>query len=159
MPLRATKATSYPGKGPPTSRHTSRIRRFARFRQTALPSFFPAIKATRPFRSCCPSVLNTIKLSSGAFTRLPSLKRRVISALDLIVLTIEKPPLDGQALAPFGATAREHGAAALGSHAGTETMALGALASVRLICALHKEPFQTSFRATVRLYYGLSKRQ
>ena len=143
--LRATNATSYPEKGPPTDRHASRIRRFALLRQTAFPNFLPAIKATRPLWSCCPSVRNTIKRSSGVFTRLPFSKRRVISALDLIVFTIGKPLLDGQALAPLGTTTRENGTAALGRHAGTETVALCALASVRLICALHMKPFQTSF--------------
>ena len=153
------KAMSYSGKGPPTWRHASRIRRFALLRHTAFPSFFPAIKATRPCWSCCPSVRNTIKLSSGVFTRLPFLKRRVISALDLIVFTTGKPLLDSQALAPLGATACDDGTATLGGHACTETVALCALSSVRLVGALHIRPFRTSFRATVRLYYGTSQRQ
>ena len=50
--FRATNAMSYPSTGPCKSKHAARILRLARFRQTAFPSFFPAIKATRPSRSC-----------------------------------------------------------------------------------------------------------
>ncbi len=110
--------------------------------------------------------------------RVPSLKRRVISAPDLIVLTIFQPQLDGQALASLGATACEHGTAALSRHAGPEPMALRALAGIRLIGALHFLSLRTCHicrllqcsrqadacfklvsRATVRLYYGTSQRQ
>ena len=45
--------------------------------------------------------------------------------------------LDGEALATLCATTREYGAAALSRHTGTETMALSALALVRLVGALH----------------------
>ena len=72
---------------------------------------------------------------------------RVISALDLIVFTIfNLRRLDGETLAPLGTTAGENGTTALGGHTGTETMALCALTSVRLICALHlANPFKTAF--------------
>lgn len=59
--------------------------------------------------------------------------------------------LHGEALAALGATTREHGAAALGRHTGTEAVALRTLASVRLISALHSSTFHLVFRATVRL--------
>lgn len=48
MDLRATNNTSYSAKGPFKSLQRDLIRRFARLRHTALPSFFPAIKAARP---------------------------------------------------------------------------------------------------------------
>lgn len=44
----AKNTTSSPCQGPPISLQTALILRLARFRQTAFPSFFPAIKATRP---------------------------------------------------------------------------------------------------------------
>ena len=50
---------------------------------------------------------------------------------------VSKAGLDGQALAALCATTRENGAAAFGGHACTEAMRLCALASVRLVCALH----------------------
>ena len=43
----------------------------------------------------------------------------------------------GQTLAALGATCGQDGTTTLGSHAGTETVALGALALIRLISALH----------------------
>ena len=67
--------------------------------------------------------------------------------------------LDSEALAAFGATAREHRATSLGLHAGAEAVALRTLASVRLISALHVLAFQTMLRATVRLYYAPQPRQ
>ena len=45
---RARKTTSNPDQGAPRSNATARRRRFAPFLHTALPDFFPAIKATRP---------------------------------------------------------------------------------------------------------------
>ena len=51
--------------------------------------------------------------------------------------TRSEKSLDGQALATLGTTASENGAAALRSHAGTETMRLGALTLVRLIGTFH----------------------
>ena len=47
--------------------------------------------------------------------------------------------LDGQPLATLCATTREDGAAALGGHAGTEAVGLGALALVGLVRTLHDD--------------------
>lgn len=45
--------------------------------------------------------------------------------------------LDGETLAPLSTTGSENSATTLGGHAGTETVALGALAFVRLVGAFH----------------------
>lgn len=66
------------------SLHKDLMRRLALLRQTALPIFFPATKATRPERSCCFSFRNTRIITSGVLTRLPSLKRVEISELDFM---------------------------------------------------------------------------
>ena len=50
--------------------------------------------------------------------------------------------LDGQPLAALGTTTGQNGTAALGSHAGTEAMGLGALALVGLIRTLHNDNLQ-----------------
>lgn len=84
MPDFARNIISKPPQGPPRSRQRALIRLFALFRQTALPSFFPAIKATRPERPCC-SVENTIKVRYGVCSRLPYENRWEISVLDVIV--------------------------------------------------------------------------
>lgn len=47
--------------------------------------------------------------------------------------------LDGKALTTLGTTTCEYGTAALGRHTGTETMALCALALIRLVGALHSK--------------------
>ena len=47
--------------------------------------------------------------------------------------------LDGKALATLGTTTCEYSTAALGRHTGTETMALCALALIRLVGALHSK--------------------
>lgn len=66
--------------------------------------------------------------------------RNLRAGLDSLQPSI--PLLHAETLASFGATACENGTAALGGHASTETVALGALASVRLVGALHDEiPF------------------
>ena len=49
------------------------------------------------------------------------------------------PVRDGQPLATLGATTGEDGTAALGGHTGTEAVALGPLALVRLVSTLHFE--------------------
>ena len=69
--------------------------------------------------------------------RLPSLKRFEISELDLMVSNVGE--LDGQTLATLRATTCEYCTAALGRHTGTETMALGAFALIRLVGALHSK--------------------
>ena len=48
-----------------------------------------------------------------------------------------KAPLHAETLASLVAASLEHGAAALGCHARTETVALGTLALVRLIRTFH----------------------
>ena len=48
-----------------------------------------------------------------------------------------RPRLHAETLATLCAAGRQHGAAALGSHSGTETMALRTLASVRLVSTFH----------------------
>ena len=45
--------------------------------------------------------------------------------------------LHGKALAPLGTTTGQHGTTAPGGHTSTETMALRALARIRLIGAFH----------------------
>ena len=45
--------------------------------------------------------------------------------------------LDSETLAALGTTTGEHGTTTLSGHTGTEAMALGALAFVRLIGAFH----------------------
>jgi hypothetical protein len=58
---------------------------------------------------------------------------------------------DGNALAPYGAAAAEHGCAGLGLHACAETMCLHALTAVGLKCALgHKNALLFS-RENLRL--------
>lgn len=59
-----------------------------------------------------------------------------MSELDLIVSN-EKLRLHAEALASLGATCRENSAAALGRHAGAETVALSALTGIGLIGAFH----------------------
>lgn len=73
------------------------MRLFAAFLQTAFPSFFPAIKATRP-RGSCSSKLSppysislssaTTKVTNWLEKRLLDEKMREISALDLMVSNI-----------------------------------------------------------------------
>lgn len=63
-----------------------------------------------------------------------------------------RPSLNAETLASFGATSGENGAAALGGHASTEAVALGALASVRLVSAFHFPcPFHVQ-RVTSKVY-------
>ena len=45
--------------------------------------------------------------------------------------------LDSQPLAALGTTTREHGTPSLSGHTGAETVGLGALALVGLVCTLH----------------------
>ena len=52
--------------------------------------------------------------------------------------------LHGKALAPLGTTTGQHSAAALGGHTSTETMALCALARIRLIGAFHDKTLSNS---------------
>ena len=130
----ARNMTSYPAKGAPSSLPSPLIRLLARLRQTAFPSFFPAIKATRPVWSCCSLLRATIKLTSGVPIRCPRSKIEEISELDLIVLTLS---LDGETLATLGAAASQHGTATPGGHASTEAMAFRAFASIRLVSAFH----------------------
>ena len=68
--------------------------------------------------------------------RLPPLKTLSKSLLDLMVFT---GCLDSEPLATLGTTAGENVTAALGGHAGTEAVALGALPLVGLIRTLHGE--------------------
>lgn len=67
------------------ARHTSRMRLLAELRHTALPDFFPAIKATRPLGSCCFSLRNTMSVRYGVCKRMPRENAFEISALDLRV--------------------------------------------------------------------------
>ena len=60
--------------------------------------------------------------------------------LDLMVST-PGFSLDGETLAPLSTTGSEDSATTLGGHAGTEAVALGALAFVRLIGAFHCSTF------------------
>lgn len=139
----ARKITSQSRQGPPRSWHTARIRRFAALRHTAFPSLLPATKAARPGRSCCFSCCTTINVRYGVCNRLPCVNREEISALDFIVSNPE-PLLHAKALASLSAASSENGATALRRHAGTETVALGALAGIGLIGALHGHfPFNT----------------
>ena len=82
--LLATNTTSKPSNGNPSCWLAARIRRFARFLHTAFPSFLPATKATRPCRPCCSSSFKTKSMLGPCPNRLPCLKTRVMSALDLI---------------------------------------------------------------------------
>ena len=60
--------------------------------------------------------------------------------------------LDSEALATLGTTTCEYGTAALGRHTGTETMALCALALIRLVGALHIVTLSScEIRASVRI--------
>ena len=68
--------------------------------------------------------------------RLPCLNREEISALDFIVSNPDSF-LDSETLTTLGATGSENAAAALGSHAGTEAVALSPFTGVRLIGAFH----------------------
>ena len=52
--------------------------------------------------------------------------------------------LDAKTLAALGATCGQDGTTTLGSHAGTETVALGALALIRLISALYIDSLSRS---------------
>lgn len=109
----ARNITSYPSQGPPRSRQRARIRLFARLRQTAFPFFFPAIKATRPSRSCCfiPTLfsvlprLPTMSVRYGVFRRLPAENRLEMSALDLIVSNVNSHYTQRR-LRPFARRAR-----------------------------------------------------
>ena len=58
-------------------------------------------------------------------------------------------PLDAKTLAALGATCGQDGTTTLGSHAGTETVALGALALIRLISALHIDSLSWSETITL----------
>ena len=58
--------------------------------------------------------------------------------LDLTVPnTVSHRKLDAKTLAALSTTSGQDSTTTLGSHAGTETVALGALALIRLISALH----------------------
>ena len=87
--------------------------------------------------------------------RLPFANREEISALDLMVSN-PRPRLHAEALASLGATSGQDGTAALRRHAGTEAVALGALARVRLIRALHGHfPFNT-FKSSFQSIYHVT---
>ena len=77
----------------------------------------------------------TIRVRNGVLILRPDAKSWEISVLDLMVSN--RGLLHGEALTPLSATGSENSAAALGGHAGTEAVALGALAFVRLIGAFH----------------------
>lgn len=83
----ARKTTSYPGQGPPSSRHTARILRFARLRHTALPNFLPATKAARPCEPCCALFWSTRSVMAEAPNRFPCANTLEISVLDLMIST------------------------------------------------------------------------
>lgn len=83
----ARKTTSYPGQGPPRSRHTARILRFARLRHTALPNFLPATKAARPCEPCCALFWRTRSVMAEAPNRFPCANTLEISVLDLMIST------------------------------------------------------------------------
>ena len=85
IPDFARNITSRFGNGPPSSWQRALIRRFALLRHTALPDFFPAIKATRPLGSCCFSLRNTMSVRYGVCERLPCANKTEISALDAMV--------------------------------------------------------------------------
>ena len=97
MGLLAIKSKSLPATSEELARYISLIRLFAAFLQTAFPSFFPAIKATRPQGSCSsklsPSgpfsnLSSTTKVANWLEKRLFDEKMREISALDLMVSNI-----------------------------------------------------------------------
>ncbi len=131
----ARKTTSYPGHGPPTSRQTARILRFARLRQTALPNFLPATKAARPCEPCCALFWTTRSVMAEAPNRFPCANTWEISVLDLMISTTRF--LHGKALAALSATSGENLTAALGGHAGAEAMSGRTLMFVRLVGAFH----------------------
>lgn len=83
IPDFARNITSRFGNGPPSSWQIALIRRFALLRHTALPDFFPAIKATRPWRPCC-FAGNTMSVRYGVRRRFPLENRSEMSALHLI---------------------------------------------------------------------------
>lgn len=131
----ARKTTSYPGHGPPTSRQTARILRFARLRQTALPNFLPATKAARPCEPCCALFWTTRSVMAEAPNRFPCANTWEISVLDLMISTTRF--LHGKALAALSATSGENLTAALGGHASAEAMSGRTLMFVRLVGAFH----------------------
>ncbi len=144
----ATRAASAPGHGPPILRHASRSTRLQRLRNTALPSFLPATKSTRPpGRSRDSGVGRLSTRTSLLVPRRPSLKRRSISAVALIVCIIVPRPIGPERqlrsarrkdVTALATTSRDDCPAASGSHACAETMRLRTLPVVRLVCTLHK---------------------
>lgn len=81
----AINSMSYPGAGSPTERAVSRNTRLLRLRTTALPSFLPAINATRPRGSRWLSACFTMMRIPPPEKRTPRLKTSLIWSLDLIV--------------------------------------------------------------------------
>ena len=127
-----------PGRGS-ASRTTSRSRRRTRLRSTALPTFLVTVKpnARRPsssrWRACSTNAAAGTLRSASPRPGSPP----VASTVPWKRATGCVPPSGGQPLAPARAPRDEHLAAALGGHAGAESVTALAHQLARLIGPLH----------------------
>jgi hypothetical protein len=146
-PFLATSATSQPRHGPPARRAASRRTRRHLLRRTALPSFLPAMNATRPSGPRPAGVSVTSASNSGCPARLPSANIRSISCEEVTVST--PLPLSKRRAArkrsgaenrtALTAASSQDSAATTRGHALTEPVSLLASAIVRLESTLHSE--------------------
>ncbi len=115
-------------------RAASRSLRFARFRDTALPTFFPATKPTSGI-AVCPIAWITVTPP----LRLREPVRYTVANRDPETRERYNPDLGGEFVAALGAATFDECPAGAIAHASTEAVFPLAAAIVRLIRTLHSE--------------------
>lgn len=152
-PGRAMATISMAGRAAWCWRKDSLTRRLIRLRCTAdLETFF---ETASPSRADGPSLRDTMMVKQSSPRRRPVLNTRLNSAGDnrrfarvkdceraavagsFLTAVLPDRASDGESGAALGASARQHLAAALGCHAGAETMVALAAQVARLIGAFH----------------------
>jgi hypothetical protein len=139
---RAMSTTSASGHGPPDRRTAARSTRFDLLRRTALPSFLPATKATRPSRPRPCGVVRVSAITKGWETRTPVRNTSSISRFDRIVRITSRPAhgcstSGRQYLAALTAATRKYAAPCTCRHARAKPVRLATLAGVWLVGPLH----------------------
>ena len=140
MAFLATSTTSADSSSSgPFLRKTSLISRFARFLETAPPTF---LLATKPTRNPPRVVTKTKATKRGLTHRRPSRYTRSKSALPRSVGVVRDlfrngSPSNRDSVPPLASAASEDGSAGLRSHSHAKAMGPAASASIRLECSLH----------------------
>jgi hypothetical protein len=110
----------------------SRIRRLARLRSTAPPTFLPAVTATRGL----PGSPGASKRTMPPTRRLDPVRRTF--RISRLRSEANGRPLRGEPVTALAAPSLENGAPRAGAHAGTKSVLALAASNIRLIRALHK---------------------